>query len=185
MLNLCLIIFILTSFIGCGFFSGDKPIHKAAEKGDLEKVKKIIKEDPNQVNIQNMLRPLEKAAKFRHYDTVKALLVHGANVNCKNIFGQTPSHWAALWSNKEMIDLLLSYGADISVRDENNEIPLHWAAKGDNKEVVDSLLSHGADVFAKNNDNQTPREVALEYGRNKLAQYLKTKEERKEEENKS
>ena len=55
MVNLCFILFLLTSFVGCCFLTGDKPIHKAAEKGNLKKVKKIIEKDPTQVNIQNNL----------------------------------------------------------------------------------------------------------------------------------
>ena len=51
--SLWLVILSLTFFVGCRLITKEKAIHKAAYKGDLEKVKKIIGKDPTQINVQD------------------------------------------------------------------------------------------------------------------------------------
>ena len=74
------------------------PIHDAADKGDLEKVKALLKESPDLVSSKdsNSLTPLFKAAFSGHKHVVELLLANGAEVDPKdNSNGLTPLYVAA------------------------------------------------------------------------------------------
>jgi len=55
--------------------------------------------------------PLIYAARSNKPDIAKFLIEHDANVNAKNVRGQTPLSLAEKAGNTEMIELLKSYGA--------------------------------------------------------------------------
>ena len=49
-------------------------------------------------------------------DTVQALITFGANVNCKNTFGQTPMDTAMMQGHKNIVGLLGSVGGKSSLK---------------------------------------------------------------------
>ncbi len=77
-------------------FSGE--IHDAAAKGDLEKVKVLLKGNP------------------------------GTDVNAKDNEGRTPLHAAAYNGHKDVVQLLLANKADVNAKDAYSQTPLHEAA---------------------------------------------------------
>jgi ankyrin repeat protein len=81
------------------------------------------------------------------------LLAHGADVNARDEWGDTPLHKAASDDNKELTALLLAHGANVNARDDIGHTPLHSALYKDESEL---LLAHGADVNAKDNEGKTP-----------------------------
>lgn len=44
---------------------------------------------------------------------VERLLLQGANINCTDMFGYTPLHWAAIKGRVEILILLVNKGASI------------------------------------------------------------------------
>src|SRR5580704_5644017 len=84
-------------------------IHDAAESGNLEKVKALIKENPSSASSKEDTwgkTPLHYAAMRGHKDVVELLLANGADVNAEDNFGETPLHCAAD-GNKDLVALLL------------------------------------------------------------------------------
>ena len=67
-------------------------IHQAAWDGDLEKVKTLLKDNPDLVFSKDKINytPLHVAALKGHKDVMKFLLASKADVNAKDINGKTP-----------------------------------------------------------------------------------------------
>jgi hypothetical protein len=98
----------------------DKELLKASGIGDVEKVKKLLKEGAD-VNAKDKWddTPLHLAAIYGHIEVVKVLIENGAYVNAKNKFGNTPLHAAALNGHINVIKMLLERGAYLNIK--NNE----------------------------------------------------------------
>lgn len=76
---------------------------------------------------------------------VNALLNHGADLNQKDLNGETLIHKAVYHNQIEMIEFLVQSGLDINARKQGDETPLHWAVQGRRTECVRRLLELGAD----------------------------------------
>ena len=156
-------LFYLPFIVGLGFFTKEKPIHRAAHKGDLKKVKKIIEKDPNQINVQDELgmTPLYLASIRGHTETVDYLLAHDANIELGNIHCERPLPKAAKFDHYSTVKTLLEHGATVNCRDEFGRTPLHEAALYSGKDIINILISCGADVSAKDDSNETPLHDAV------------------------
>ena len=86
-------------------------IHDASSSGDLEAIKKILGQDPGQVNQDDQYewRPIFHAGLRRHYDVVKYLIDSGADLAAHD--GYVIHYAGQVKDNKEIISLLVTYGA--------------------------------------------------------------------------
>ncbi len=151
----CLMVSSMSFFGGC---FDVRPIHKAAYKGDLKKVKEIIGRDPNEINVQDAqgFTPLHLASGKGHIEIVEFLLNHGADIELEIFNGVTPLMLAAQYVTNETIKTLLEHGAKVNHKDENGRTALHDAAMYSGKEVINLLISYGADVNARDQHQSTP-----------------------------
>ena len=124
--------------------------HEAAEDGDLEKVKALLKGNPRLVfrKDDEGQTPLHVAASKGHKDVAKLLMDYKADVNARKKYGDTPLHYAA-HGHKDVVELLLANKADVNAKDNIGYTPLHEAARNGCKDVVELLLANKADVNAK------------------------------------
>ena len=129
----------------------------AAEEGDLEKVKLLLKQG-HSIN--------ERDSRFK--------------------FGWTPLIAAIYQDNTNVVYYLVASGADLNMPDNHGETPLmHAMSRGDdNLELVEYLIAHGADVNAKDAEGATvlscasalpPRPQILEAVKAAIARQEKTK----------
>jgi len=133
--------------------------HDAAESGDLEKVKAMLKDNPNLVfsRIFNFgSTPLHAAANNGHKQMVELLLDKGADVNVVDQNDHTPLHHTAGNGHKQVVELLLAKGANVNAKMHYDLTPLHIAASEGHKDVVELLLAKGANVNAKDEGGKTP-----------------------------
>ena len=68
---------------------------------------------------------------YGHTDCVLTLLNAGSQVDCQDVSGATPLHYAINAGSRDddvMIKHLLKFGASTSLADRNGRLPLHWAA---------------------------------------------------------
>ena len=87
-------------------------IHSAAAKGDLQKVKALLKDNPELIVSADRggQTPLHSAAFRGQKNVVKLLLAYKANVNAKNNDGKTPLYYAVKEGNQHVAELLRQHG---------------------------------------------------------------------------
>ena len=85
-------------------------IHDAAANGDLNAVKRILEQDPGQVNQDDQYewRPIFHAGLRRHYEVVKYLIDYGADLAAHD--GYVIHYAGEVPNNKEVLSLLIAYG---------------------------------------------------------------------------
>ena len=106
--------------VGCGPSVPDISIHRAAEKGNIEVVKKHLANGAD-INARDSdgLTPLIQAAFKGHNELVELLIAEGADVNAKDDDGSTALDFATDPDNpdasanasEETADLLRKHGA--------------------------------------------------------------------------
>ncbi|XP_049775408.1 ankyrin repeat domain-containing protein 65-like isoform X3 [Schistocerca cancellata] len=115
---------------------------------------------------------LIEAAKHGRVEELRALLVAGADIDGKDIYGRTALHTAAWNRHVEAVRTLLDAGADVSARDNEDYTPLHMAALGGSAAVVRLLAESSADPNARDAWGWTPLHLAAREGQPEAAQAL-------------
>lgn len=154
----------------------------ASKEGQIEKVRKLLRANPNLVSAKNNdgWRPLHFAAVAVEKEIAELLISEGANVNVRDNDGFTPLHLAAATpfhvfgvGGSEIVDeVLIAKGAKINAKDKYGQTPLHLAAR---KDVAELLINKGARINDKNEDGWTPLHEAALKGAKALVQLLITK----------
>jgi cytohesin len=151
-------------------------IHVAAMNSDLEKVKTLLKNNPDLVFSKGDIgeTPLHDVVLpgRGHMDVAKLLLDSKADVNAKDNRGQTPLAQVAHWGHEDMAELLLASKADVNAKDNDGNTPLHEAAKSGNKDVAVLLLANKADINARDNHGATPLHLAVFHRKTDVAKLL-------------
>ncbi len=86
------------------------PIHIAVEQGDLEKLKKVLSEKPELIDIKDGrgMTALHRATIRGHKEIVEFLISKNADLNTKDSQGKTALQHALDKGHKEIADLLRS-----------------------------------------------------------------------------
>jgi uncharacterized protein len=152
-------------------------IFEAAALGKSGRVIDLLEEDPDLINANapDGFTPLGLAAFFRHPDTVKVLLEHGAHPSqpAANTTRVQPLHSAVASQQLAIADMLLNAGADVNARQQHGYTPLHAAAANGQLDMVYLLLKWGADLTAATENGQTPLSLAEAQGHDEVAELLK------------
>ncbi len=133
-------------------------LHKAAEWGDLELVKRAIAagEDVNEqwINL-NERRKNEGTALMlaKNREVALFLLDHGADLKVCNEYKQTFLHQAVSYFNDvELVQRAIQLGADVNARSVAGYAPLHMVQSF---AVTEELLKNGADPLIRTNNGET------------------------------
>ena len=106
-------------------------------------------------------------------ECARLLLAHKADINLKDIFGNTPLCIASSTKALSSIPVLMEFGAEIEARNEDKETPLYLACSHEHLEVVQLLIEkYGADYWAECKRGWNCLEVNLSWGHLKIFKYL-------------
>jgi ankyrin repeat protein len=112
------------------------------------------------------------AARFGDIDGVKRLIDEGADMDIKDIDGESPLHSASRWGHEAITELLLIHGADANVASIYGVTPLHLAVREMHGDVIEILLKHGADANARDLFGCTPLHDIADSGNGKITDML-------------
>jgi ankyrin repeat protein len=167
--------------------------------GDFARVKELLAQHPALVNAAAPWNetPIQAAAHVGNRPIAEYLLAAGAPLDIctaamlglpERVAGflqsdpalaqATGAHgipvlfYAAIGGHSDVAALLLASGADVNAGAGMNT-PLHGAAGFGQAQMVAWLLEHGAEVNALNYSDKTPLALALEAGREDIANLLR------------
>ncbi len=146
----------------------ESPVADAAERGDLEAVRALVREgaDVNAAQGDGMTA-LHWAALNQDAEMTSMLLYAGAHPQATTrLGGYAPIHFAAQRGFAVVVRTLLEGGADAEVLTHTGATPLHFAAESGDVGTVEVLLEHGATVDARDShSDRTPLMFATGMGR--------------------
>ena len=142
------------------------PLHAAAKQNDAAKIRKMVAEgaDPNSDKIRGNRTPLWIAAKYKRYNSAKALLEVGANPNRAQGKGVTPLMVASSNGSYQMVLVMLKHGGNPNQPTDEGSNALHYAAARGHAQVLTLLLANKGDRNAVNGAGRTPLDIARDNG---------------------
>ncbi len=126
--------------------------------------------NPDTCSSGDRVPPIIEAARTGDTATVELLLNAGADVNAREISGNSALHWAVAKNHNHIVELLLQRGAHPAIPSINRDYfdkagvcdnmpgttPLHCAARCGNAKAAELLIQHGADIHAEDSLHATP-----------------------------
>lgn len=165
-----LFIFVLSIFT--------EEIHEASAKGDLERVKNMLRINPALLNMVDKTKntPLHYAASSGKLEVVKFLIKKGADLQAKNTYGWTALHSSSYNGYTSISELLITNGINIEDTDIFGWPPLFRAIQGGHKSMIEFLVERGANINATDRDGQTPLYLSVVKGEKEIVEYLLKKD---------
>jgi ankyrin repeat protein len=144
--------------------SGQTPLFWAANQGDRESVRILLKHgaNPNIISVLGEV-PLHWSIEAIPDDCTRLLLENGAMPNVRSIFGTSPLHYA-VWTHEDPanhMQPLVEHGANVNLQNRKGRAPLHYALSKDWVKPVAFLLNHGAQIETADEDGVTPLAEAV------------------------
>jgi len=137
----------------------ESPVADAAERGDLEAVRMLLRDGADVNGAQSDgTTALHWAAMNDDVQIVEVLLYAGATVKpTTRLGGYTPLHLAGRNGHGDVVRALLEGGADANGFTNTGVTSLHFAAQANSAESIRTLVEHGAEVDARDSrSNRTP-----------------------------
>ena len=144
------------------------PVADAAMRGDVETVRKLLKQGANPNSAQgDGMTALHWAAERGDSNLADLLLRAHASLKAVTRIGNyTPLHIAGKAGSAPVIRALLKGGSDANAATTSGATALHFAAASGNAEAVSALLDHGANPNVRESEwGQTPLVFAAEFNR--------------------
>jgi len=138
----------IIAFIGTGCSTvspqstKEDQLFEACKKGDLAKVKELIREG---VDVNAKDKDGRTALhRVKNIEMAEILIENQADVNSKDRHGCVPLHYVAYGRDDETVRLLVKSGADVNAKTKRGITPLHYASKGGSLKVFKLLIAEGA-----------------------------------------
>lgn len=149
-------------------------IHDASQQGDIDRVKKLIADTPELVDLADETgqTPLHFAAAGGQAEVAQFLISNRADVNALNNVNQSVLLYAAYFGNAEITGALIVGGARLNDQDIVGRTPLHYAARQRSVDALMLLIDNKADLNARDSIGETPLHFAIRWGYDDIAERL-------------
>ncbi len=148
------------------FIYNPKQLAASIRNNDVVKAASLIKHYPYLINLaldhQTKLKPLDLAVGLGRYEISSNLIASGADVNSRNVGGETPIYHVYGNFNLDIFDMLIAHGASVSNLNMYANTPLYCAVINENAEAVRVLIVHGANPMGTNAFGKTCLNYAVE-----------------------
>ena len=133
--------------------------------------------DPDEASLEAVNAQLMQATEAGSVMNARYLLEEGgANVECRDRYGDTPLCLASHGGNSGMVRFLSEAGADVDGEDDEGCTPVFAAILNGQMEVARILVEErGADANKVANDGKTPLHVSVLHNRLEFVKWLVTK----------
>lgn len=147
-------------------------LHISAYHGHAKNVEYFVKLgfDVNEVT-KHGETALHLAAMNGHLDCVQSLLKHQANIECEDHGKSRPLH-AAIYGTIDCLQYLVQQKVNLSAKNDCGSTALHLAVYAGKFEAVKYLINKGSDVFTVDNNNKNVIDIAKEYNRSVIYDFL-------------
>jgi hypothetical protein len=105
-------------------------------------------------------------------ESIKQLLINGADVNATIYYGYTALHMAAAHGQTELCKLLIQEHANVNATNNYGSTAFHRAAEKGHTEVCKLLIQEHANVNATNSDGSTTLHMAANKGHTEVCKLL-------------
>ncbi|MCL4360835.1 ankyrin repeat domain-containing protein [Candidatus Dependentiae bacterium] len=115
---------------------------------------------------------MHQVAFYGDVNAIKILKQAGADVDAKNIHGDTPLLEATRRNITKAVKKLIEFGANANERNNYKFAPIHNAVINENLEMINSLLNAGANINVQDFLGKTPLDFAINRGNEDIKNYL-------------
>ncbi|XP_050305932.1 protein fem-1 homolog C isoform X2 [Anthonomus grandis grandis] len=147
------------------------PLWCAAVSGKLSIVELLLDAGANINAVSDSgSTPIRSACFMTHFEVVRYLVQHGAEINTPNFNGGT-----CLINSVQSVKLchfLLENGADVNAKDIQNKTALHYAIQEHRLESTKLLLEYGADYNAISRYGDDALQMSCLKGAHEIFEYL-------------
>lgn len=141
-----------------------KDLHSAIQKHDVERVTKILKNDPDVNCTYFQETALTRAVRGQLDEIVHVLLEYQhTDINIGNQFGRAPLYFASLNGQVNLVVNLLERGSDVNCSDVAGVTPLGASAYYDNWQTAEILIRAGGTVNLLSKKDESPLYRACYY----------------------
>ena len=121
------------------------------------------------------MTPLHKATREGNLESVKSLILKGADLNIEDPDGLTPLHYAAYGGFTKTVEFLIDNGAYIDTADNKRWTPLHYSSYKGDREMTELLLNKGARMTVREKTGNTPLHLATLKGNKETVELFITR----------
>ena len=147
------------------------PLHRAAQRGDLDKVKSLVKSVGVNNRQYDNRTPLCSAASNGKLEMVKFLVGSRAEVNAAYGY-KTPLYCAAEQGHLKVVKLLVESGANVNETNRANLTPLWIAVSQGHSDVANFLIQVSADVNMRTALEATAIWIAAKQNHRQVVRFL-------------
>lgn len=151
-------------------------LFEAAALGRVARLETLLEEAPERVSAfaADGFTALHLAGFFGQTEAAEVLLARGADSEAvaRNAMKVRPLHSAVAGGSLPVAQQLLQKGADPNARQQGGWTPLMGAAVQGNEPLMQLLLQRGAEPAVRDEKGKSARDLALEHGQVKAAEFL-------------